>query len=487
MKIQKFAQSIVLSLMTIAFNPLVHAQKTVSDSYYLRKLSYSLRGGKPSVAEFAALETAKLQNRQAEFFQKKIEEYLRSTEHADRMAYRLTEHFRIRPPSSGQALLMNKADVDAMYADNTNDALTDLFRRLVRDNLPWDYLLTGHEYNLFQKLNPTSSDLDFLSPILPQTSIDKANSMQSSMDGKWSNQSVAVRFAPNDPRIAGAITTSRFINRYNGTNVNKNRKRAAAVFRIFMCDDLSPVIPSPEGAEKKSSLLPSAFDDLDHTAVTEQQLVDAMTVSDEQRHGSDKLCAACHYKLDPMGLTFRNLGVVMNPDPAPGRLTLTQTSGKLFDEPVSGLGELGAKITQQPDYLGCQVQWFWNEFIGRDVPLSPPRKQALTEAFNKVNRKTVDFVRLLVTAPEFRQVPNKNEEITFEQVVPLLNRCDSCHIPQGAASSFVFEKLDLKTMNEIRRRLLLPASDKDKMPMNWTSWDPKDLELILKWIDQVAK
>ena len=65
------------------------------------------------------------------------------------------------------------------------------------------------------------------------------------------------QFDPTESRVAGALTTARFFNRYNTTEINKNRKRAAAVFNIFLCDAMEPSIPEPSA--NPDDLLDKAF------------------------------------------------------------------------------------------------------------------------------------------------------------------------------------------------------------------------------------
>ena len=55
-----------------------------------------------------------------------------------------------------------------------------------------------------------------------------------------------VSFAENDLRLAGALTTPLFFSRYATTGINKNRRRAAAIFRIFLCDKMTAAIPAME-------------------------------------------------------------------------------------------------------------------------------------------------------------------------------------------------------------------------------------------------
>lgn len=378
----------------------------------------------------------------------------------------------------------------------THDALTDLFARLARENLSWDYLLTGKEYNVFKDYRDTNDsssyykgDTEFFRPVAselpPLEPVPLTGEYSTLNDGNLA-PATPIRFSSNDQRIAGALTTWRFASRYNTTNVNKNRMRAAAVFRIFLCDPMIPVIPPPP--DRKGDALPNAFSDFErlHPKMKENKRGDEFTVTDDRRHGADKLCAACHYKLDPMGRTFLNVGLAMNPEPARGILTFTRGSGELVKRYVTGLGELGQEITKQPEYASCQVEWFWQEFIGKDVILTEKRREELTHQFDQVGRRTNDFIRVLVTSPEFRNPPVKSDTIAFDQVAPLLSRCDSCHAAQGYPPPFSGGRISQETLAKMAFRLSLDEANPHKMPLDWRDWDQKDIDLIKRWLRQGA-
>jgi hypothetical protein len=350
-------------------------------------------------------------------------------------------------------------------------------------------LLTVKEYTLFPRIFGSSDDAtDFkFYKYVSDVKLPKERSNYSSNDTAKVDP-IAIKFADDDERIAGALTTPRFINRYNTTNTNRNRRRAAAVFRIFLCDPMVPVIPPPP--DKKAAVLNRAFADEDaemvHTAASEDQLEAILRVAPENRHGTDRQCAACHYKLDPMGKTFQNIGIALNPLSSPGALVFNRVKEKSVNTPVEGIGSLAKEIVKQPEYVNCQVQWFWDQFIGKDVTLKFARRAELAAAFEQVGRRTNDFVRILVSAPEFRQRQARVEHVLYEQVQPLLKRCDSCHnggVPVGDLSEGQISKFDLL---DARQRLNLPESDIHKMPRNWPSWNPEELTLLKRWIDEGA-
>ena len=110
----------------------------------------------------------------------------------------------------------------------------------------------------------------------------------------------------------------------------------------------------------------------------------------------------------------------------------------------------------------------------------------MIQAFNSVGRRTNDFVRYLVSEPEFRTAPPSLEQLQLKQVAPFLQQCDQCHMGEGYIPTFAEGKIPAKTLAEMRRRINAPDNDKDKMPKNWRQWDEAELNLVKRWLDQGA-
>ena len=443
----------------------------LSDASFLRKLSFHLRGVQPSDDEYSELSAIQPGQRPS-FFDKKIDQYLASPHYQERMMFRLSELFQLKTPIA--------PPLTGGFGPNNNfqtngDALLDLFKRMARDNLSWDTLLTGKDYYAGDL-----GDIQAFQPIMTSLTEEAIQG-----PGK---PPIAVHFEASDQRIAGALTTARFLSRYATTNINKNRRRAAAVFRIFYCDPMSPVVPPPK--DRKAAVLDQAFGTpIDHSKVTEKDLKNGITISDVARHGAQTQCAACHYKLDPLGKTFQNFGVTLNSEPAAGALVFARPGAQKVDIPVKGIGELGAEIVKTPEYTACQVEWFWQQLIGQDVFLLPSRKDELQSEFDRLGRRTNDFVRILVKAPEFREKPRKIEILTQQHVSPLLKRCDSCHNALETIAPFAATPLQLiepELLERMRARINLPDDNRQKMPRDWTRWNTRDLELLKRWLNDGA-
>ena len=489
-----FAAVLTLLAASAFFGIFAHADD-LADATYLRKLSFHLRGYQPLPAEYSALSSSA--DHQL-FLDAKIKEYLASEDHSERMLFRLSNMFSFKTPSNrDNQVEQRKTAYGYGYSPVYQDAASDLFRRMGKENLSWDQLLVGKSYMVFKSTNPTysgqtGSDFSFLSGVTPdlEAYADDGNdsysvdSRVSPLDGKR----IPLSFDANDARFAGALTTNRFGGRYRNSALNKNRRRAAAVFRIFLCDSMSQGFV--QELDKKEAHLDSVFE-TDGSLSEEQLKENLKNSSAEAQHGKNQSCIGCHYKLDPMGKTFQAMTDVLDDSPAPGALSYKRKNGQAVHVPVRGIGELGKAITQQPEYVNCQVDWFWKEFIGANMPLTDDRRAELVQSFNGVGRHTNDFISILLKSPEFRQRPKSSEFISFGRVQPLLKRCDSCHDSDPSASAPSFATMPymdgpvdetvswLKTM---QKRINLPTDAKDHMPRRSEEWSAADIQLLKTWL-----
>jgi len=485
---------VLLAMLGISLQ--THAQNRLSEASYLRKLSFHIQGTKPSSNDFRGLESTPPEQRE-QFFNTKINEYLKSPGHQDRMRYRLSELFRLKTPSFDKSFLPEQ-EINQFSEDSSaeDDSLTNLFERLAEDNLSWDELLVGKSYRLFHYDNFSdrlTSDFGFFKLVyagLPDIHMGVINSPFAKLDPK-EIKPINITFDKDDPRIAGALTTRRFFSRYTTTVVNKNRRRAAAVFRIFLCDSMIPAIPSK--SDRKHEFLDSTF--ADQFEVTDDMLPGNGGSSAPDRHGVDPQCMACHSKLDPLGRSFQGSGVVLHPDPFAGRLYFKRKGRENINISGRGIGDLTLAITKQKEYSECQVKWFWDQFIGKDVPLMGTTESELILNFDKVGRRTNDFIKYIVTRPEFRSKPKAVTYVSFGKVKPLLKRCDSCHADEETIPDFSSLPIgwgdkndELKYLNEMNRRLHLPFGDKEQMPEDRAkNWSENDIKLIEKWISDGAR
>lgn len=422
-----FALALLLLTSAGAF-----AAEGLSPAVQLNRLSRVLRGEQPSEAERNLLAEAVANKTAPAFLNAKTKEYLASEQHAYKMSTRLEELFRLKTNETPVlAALKEKEDADSRNYSlySRNNALNDLFYRMARENQSWDNLLTAKTYRAFYiRRNRTIglSDYGFLGALVPD--LISTDGIYGDGTSPLSEGEILFRdlqFSPQEKQIAGALTTSRFFNRYVNTGLNKNRKRAAAVFRIFLCDSMSAAVPSSEG--KDDHILDIMFP---HSGVTEEQLRTTLNAT-EKLHGDRPDCMACHYKLDPLGKTFLTSPLVLSNIPSPGHLSYKRDNGEKVNIPVSGLAALGTAITQQPEYVRCQVRHFWNWFMGSQT-LTPDREKQLISEFNQRGRRTNDFIQYLTTQNEFYTLnaPLTEDQLRTRQVKVLLQKCQNCHKDQ---------------------------------------------------------
>lgn len=488
-----------LQLSILAASVLVSvaaAAAPIGDATFLRKLSLSLRGVPPDPDEYTALKSTRSGAERQTFLQTKIKTYLASPEHRDRLVFQLSERFQIKPPGVPRLTFetaIKNADYETKRAYQ-RDAATDLFERLTTENLSWDRLLTQKSYTLIPPTDSYSQVSDFGFMALLKTVPLAVGAIGDDYVSRPmpSTDPLPLAFDDDDPRIAGVVTTSRFSGRYTTTGINKNRRRAAAIFRTFLCDSMVPSISS--NSDRTHEFNNVAF--AEKFQVTENEIKAGVTASANARHGSDPQCAACHYKLDPLGRAFQAMGVSLLPQPSPGALVFKHADGSLVDIPLRGLGDLGKAVVQQPEYVDCQTSWFWSEFIGKDVRLTSKLKAELGAAFDNVGRRTNDFISYLVNRPEFREKPAETSAfVTFDRVQPLLKRCDSCHahlddVPSFAKLPIGFngdQQEHTSWIAEMTDRLNRADGVKGRMPKNPEMWAQGEIELLKSWLAQGAR
>ena len=482
------------------------ANPSVSPLVRLNIVSKKIRGISISIVERSAAQKAVENGTFEDFFQQRLEDYLASDEHSKKMSRRLEELFRFHGglnalPEVVEDYIQKEGNYEynpRLYSDN--NAANFMFENLSKKNLSWDTLLTGKDYRAYQVRGNnffSYSDWGFLSAVMPQLATDNGVEYQTgeTQPNKGPLVFKDVNFSAKDPRIAGVITTGRFFNRYVNTGLNKNRKRAAAIFRVFLCDGMSAAIPSSAG--KEDEIYDLMFP---HKSYTEEDLIKSMNESDSI-HGNEPDCMKCHYKLDPMGKTLLTSQTILSPKAGKGHLRYKKSDGSMVDIPVKGVGELATAISQQNEYASCQVRHFWNWFMP-DSKLSPEKETQLIAQFNQVGRRTNDFLKFIIAQPEFYSPrPSYTEDqLLAKNVRTFLKRCQDCHkdqtysdSPDGRFPDFTVWPIggsseSMKEWSQMIYRVMDLTHDGEnpRMPPSSTSWRTsyKEAQVIKTWIDK---
>ena len=482
-------------LMSVTFT---FASVSVSDAKKLRRISLLLAGKdfKDEIAtQILDIPDEKIDSEidSLKKWDSIINSYLQSHEFAEKMRWRILELLRLKTDLNFTPLGVEKRTESNIYTGEKRfSAVDQLILKMIIENKSWDDLLLEKSYQFEIRnsdLADDNSDSDF-------------NFFRSLYDVQIFNQipqkhilghQQLVKVSPENEnqKIAssGVITTQRFISRYPTTKVNKNRKRAATLFRVFLCDDMKPVVlPSVSEDETLIQLASGVF--------TQKENEHSKLQTEEQKHGSDPQCQGCHYKLDPMGKLFRNIGKTLNSTPAPGALVYRRKNNELVEIPLRGIGDLGKALIQLPEYQQCQVRHFWDWFIGKDIPLSEALLSELTTEFNRLERKPKDFIKVLLHRPEFSQDDssiNNSNLVTLQSVSPLLERCYGCHLGMNLIPSFT--QLPIGGSLQSHQYWINKISDKldlehqgirAEMPPVNAGWslNSDDIKLLNTWIQE---
>lgn len=501
--------ALLFLILTSALAVVSHAAE-LSPQARLRKLSLHIRGMTPEDTDYTALDTAVQAHTETAFFQGKTRDYLASPQHTAKMMTRLDELFRVNimgiPPENfsqfdaGTVPTNYESGADNFDAQDIRyfrNSMDRLFRSVVQENSSWDQLLTDREYHLYFLHPPAGAD-PYVSSSYESGFLDEFLDSNQTVTDKKNDDFIIHTMPPEDLGTAGAITTARFADRYQTSDVNMNRRRAAAVFRIFLCDEMRPVAVSSN--TDRSEFLDTAF--LRNSSLPKGTL----ETPTEMLHGADKQCLSCHYKLDPLGEAFNSMSSVLYREPSPGALVYDRPGKPRLEIKGRGLSEVALAITQQPEYARCQVRHFWEWFIGKDLPLSDARLDALTDRFNSLGRKVNDFIGFLVNEPEFsgHGTALNSRATGFLKAKPFLAACNSCHTSQDAKSSGdapppSFTELPIGGSSETHARWIIKVANAidlehhgahAKMPPSEANWDSAQIEkanqAIREWIQDGA-
>lgn len=272
--------------------------------------------------------------------------------------------------------------------------------------------------------------------------------------------------------LSGMFTTEKFLERYWNSPVNQNRKRSAAVFRIMMCDKMSPALERQGQSDRENNL-----------ALGIPDVVGAKV--NMNKHAGLKDCAQCHNKIDPLAWTMTPVETDIASEGIAGRIHYTDF-GRTVNVKVSNFHEAVVALTQQPAYVDCQVQWLVDSFLGRDLKMHPLTFEKLAEQFNAVGRRVKDFMPMLMMVDEFRGIESKYKQPPIlTEVHGVLSACMECHAPflkkspRGVKSTLVKISSRLDLAHDGQNRSMPPRS-------HW--WEPsaQEIQSIKNWILQGA-
>jgi len=383
------ARNLILLLFLYASVGPAHGETGTGLSPLLaRKISIHLLGRPISTQEWVTLQNSSNLQTPADFAQALMKNPDTNQDYYRRMSMRILEHVQLPYEWTTTTRLQGRTSVVLP----ANSAYR-LIRRTVETDQSWDDLLIASD---FARENPSTTR--FL--------------MQ---------QKISV-----EPKInrAGLLSTPEFLERFTSTASNRNYKRAAQIYRTFLCDPMQAVIVSDSEMDRK--LLAMANVGLVTGRPERDQLGDFSSSSN--RHASDPACQKCHRKLDPVAQLYEASTLELSPIANSGALVIDSVDGPVFRREVVGLRDFAQVLIQQPQYVECQVRQFWKWFVGQDVNLNHDRLDQVIAAFNASGRKPGKYIQWLVSQPEFDpefEVPREHQIYTQGSYV--LSRCNTCH------------------------------------------------------------
>jgi hypothetical protein len=481
------------------------AQTVAQPQTRLQKLSRALQIKNASAEDLQKIATLKNEEEIQSFLRAKSAEYMKSFAFRKKMQYKIEELFRMKASSS---------EIPSENTQNFFDFLPKssfdlLIQELIEQNKTWDHLLLAHNYKVKKYSNggfgqeenhyfenmlmqPKTPVAD-IREVLNKLSRDLISNPNQNNYNSDKYEIFSYQFDEQDSRIAGVLATPRFFMRYGNTALNKNRRRAAAIYRIFLCDSMVPTVPSASAELDKQDL-----DFLNDRELTEEQI---RAHGKTDLHGEQPDCRKCHDKLDPVGRVFSSSNFALGPAVAKGSLYIPRSGGTPLKKNVEGPRGLAKEIVQTPEYLRCQTEHFWRWFVGEDVPLLENQHQTLVKEFENVGRRPQEFISYLVSLPQFNQAPRAltENQILARRAVKILKTCHSCHIQNSDDMTVYWDVTDFPYgANEESRQWALDSlkdvldhkngGEKPTMPPKSSQWRPtrSEYDLLRTWIDRGA-
>jgi hypothetical protein len=194
----------------------------------------------------------------------------------------------------------------------------------------------------------------------------------------------------DDRPAAGVLASNGLWWRYSTNPFNQNRTRAAAVFRLLVCEDF-PARPvsfatATEGFEG---------------------------VSSADRIQSDPYCLACHASIEPLASAL--FGFWWFRQNSPTEMVTYHAEREMlgadalnaepawFGEPVAGLEDLGRHVAADGRFSECAARTMATALWRRDTVLEDqPRIEALESAFVDGGMRMPVLLRDLTDTPEYR-------------------------------------------------------------------------------------
>ena len=329
----------------------------------LLRASLDLRGVRPAVAEYEAIEA------DPESLEATLESFVDDGRFGERVRALFAPPWGTRIDLYGVRAMDYGLDasVDPEFQRSVGDEALRMISHIATEDLPYTELVTG-EWTMANELLGQIWPVDY-----PAGEVG------------WK------RVAYTDSRpAAGVLATNSLWWHYPSNGVNYNRGRANAISRLLLCEDyLERPVDFPR--------------DID---LTDQELVD-----NALRTNSG--CVNCHVSLDPLasylfGFTYANPNnadeiTTYHPEREQRWQSTTGVAPGFYGEPGFTLTDLGHQIAADNRFVECAVERVFEGLLRREATIDD--RDALTahrEAFLSSDLSLKALVRSVVADPRYR-------------------------------------------------------------------------------------
>ncbi len=254
-----------------------------------------------------------------------------------------------------------------VYEESVGEEPLRLAANVVVNDRPWTEIVTA-DYTMANEM---------LADIWPIAYPDGATGWQES-------------HYTDDRPAAGVLTTNGLWWRYTTNRFNNNRTRAAAIFRLFLCEDFlaRPVSFSASGG------------------------LSSGTTSEEALR-TEPYCVACHVSIEPVASMFFGFwwqsqysAIEMSTYHAEREQLGPATLGvepAWFGDPVYGLVNLGEHIATDPRFHRCAAETMASSMWRREVELADfDRVETFRDAYEADGYSMKTMLRAITDDPVYR-------------------------------------------------------------------------------------
>jgi hypothetical protein len=290
--------------------------------------------------------------------------------------------------------------------------------------------------------------------------------------------------------------------------------KAAAFFRIYLCDDMQQVALPGTGSKSQDAFkiihmpqaVSSAVSGTESAPPAPDTTAPLSVVAMKAKQHVQPQCLGCHIKLDPMELIYNKKfkrPSATDVSPVPFNFVYDDFTGKSITISVPNIDDLPAVISKQPNYIRCQSEKFWNWYVGSDVPYSPKHRSELEKVYVANQSKPLEIIKYLANLKLYTSDSFLSEPKQFNNVRPIFQKCHGCHKSDTTIPSLLETPFNLNRTSDAEKMAdhfeimksivkltnILGDQKGIKMPTKDAGWKISESErkTLIKWIADGAK